>query len=268
MRQPFFPNRSTAKVIIGMVHLLPLPGAPLWGGSMQAILDSAMRDALALQEGGVDGIMVENYGDTPFVPSSVHATTIAALTTALVEMQRAITIPVGVNVLRNDAKAALSIAAATGAAFIRVNVHTGAMLTDQGWISGEAHETLRLRSQLGLSTAILADVFVKHATPPQGLIIEDAALDTWERGHADALIVTGSGTGRATDQDDVRRVKMAVPEAPVLVGSGLTLANAAALLAAADGAIVGSALKETGHADAAVSKERVKQLLDVVRKLN
>lgn len=260
MRQPFFPDRTSAKAIIGMVHLKPLPGSPGWNGSMQEVLDLALAEALALEAGGVAGIMIENYGDTPFLPGNVHATTVAAITTAVVEIRRAVTIPVGVNVLRNDVAAALGIAAATGACFVRVNVHTGAMLTDQGWISGQAHETLRLRRTLGTDTAIFADVFVKHATPPAGLSIEDAARDTWERGHADALIVTGSGTGHATSPDDVRRVKTAVPDAPVLVGSGVTVANAATVLEHADGAIIGTALKENGK----VAVDLVRRLVDVV----
>ena len=243
-----------------MVHLHPLPGSPHWGGSLQQVIDVAVADARALEQGGVTGIMVENYGDTPFYPGAVPATTVAAMTAALVEIRRAVQVPIGVNVLRNDVASALGISAATGASFVRVNVHTGAMLTDQGWISGVAHETLRLRTQLGVQVGIFADVFVKHATPPAGLTIEDAARDTWERGHADALIVTGSGTGHATNPEDVRRVKTAVPDAPVLIGSGLTIENAASVLEFADGAIVGTALKHNG----VVSIEKVRKLVDVV----
>lgn len=247
-----------------MVHLLPLPGAPAWGGSMQRVIDAAIRDARALAEGGVTGIMVENYGDTPFFPAQVPPTTTSALTAAVLEIRRNVSIPVGVNVLRNDAAAALGICAATGASFMRVNVHTGAMLTDQGWIAGAAHETVRTRAQLGIRATICADVFVKHATPPAGLTIEDAARDTWERGHADALIVTGSGTGHATAVDDVRRVKSAVPDAPVLIGSGLTAENAAQLFEYGDGAIVGTSLKTDGRVESEVAVDRVRRLIDVV----
>jgi uncharacterized protein len=246
-----------------MVHALPLPGSPAWGGSMQQVLDAALRDAQSLAEGGVDAIFVENYGDTPFYPEQVPAETIAALTAVVLEIHRNVKIDVGVNVLRNDAAAALGICAATGAAFVRVNVHTGAMLTDQGWIAGKAHETLRLRTTLGISAAILADVFVKHATPPAGLTIEDAALDTWERGHADALIVTGAGTGRPTGVDDVRRIRNAIPDAQILVGSGTTIDNASSLLAHADGAIVGSFLKENGDVARPVDVERVRRMAEI-----
>lgn len=250
-----------------MVHLLPLPGSPGWAGSMQHVLDLAIADAGVLAQGGVDAIVVENYGDTPFFPGAVPPATIAAITAAVLEVRRAVAIPIGVNVLRNDALSALGVCAATGAAFMRVNVHTGSMLTDQGWIDGTAHETVRLRAQLGLDAAICADVFVKHATPPAGLTIEDAARDTWERGHADALIVSGGGTGLPTSGEDIRRVKAAVPDAPVFIGSGLTRENAAALLAIADGAIVGTALKRDRNAGSPVALDQVQRLMEVVARI-
>ncbi|MGQ0814506.1 MAG: BtpA/SgcQ family protein [Gemmatimonadota bacterium] len=267
MRQPVMPEWRRAKPIIGMVHLLPLPGAPRWQGSMQQVLDAATRDAATLADAGIDALIVENYGDTPFHPEQVPPATIAALSAAVLAVRAVVTVPIGINVLRNDAAAALAICAATGGSFIRVNVHTGALLTDQGWLSGAAHETLRLRAQLAVDAAIFADVFVKHAIAPVGVSIEDAARDSWERGHADALIVSGSGTGMPTALADVERVKAAVPDASVFVGSGLTAENARALLRHADGAIVGSSLKMDGRAQSPVSRERVRSLLDVVDKL-
>lgn len=266
MRQPLTPDWRRAKPIIGMVHLRALPGAPNWTGSLQQVIDAALHDAETLATGGVDGIIVENYGDTPFFPAQVPPITTAALTAAVLEVRRAVSIPVGVNVLRNDAAAALAIAVATGASFIRVNVHTGAMMTDQGWISGAAHQTMRERSLFDCDVAVFADVFVKHATPPAGQSLEEAARDTWERGQADALIVSGSGTGHPTSVADVERVKAAVPDATVIVGSGVTLENVADLFRHADGAIVGTSLKTDGRADGPVSLERVKQLIDVVQK--
>jgi membrane complex biogenesis BtpA family protein len=169
----------SAKPIIGMVHLPPLPGSPRYEGSVAAVIEHATAQARALQDGGVDAIMVENFGDAPFFAESLPPLTISALTLAVAEISRATSLPLGVNALRNDAAAALSIAACTGAQLIRVNVHTGAMLTDQGWINGRAAETLRLRAQLQARVAIAADVMVKHAVSPAGLSIEAAARDTW-----------------------------------------------------------------------------------------
>jgi membrane complex biogenesis BtpA family protein len=261
-RQPDWPAR---KNIVGMVHLLPLPGAPRYGGSMQQVLDRAARDARALADGGVDGIIVENYGDAPFFPDVVPPVTVAALTRAIEEVQRAVRLAIGVNVLRNDAASALSVAVVTGAQFIRVNVHTGALLTDQGWIAGRAFETLRLRETLGTPVAIYADVLVKHAVPPAGLTIEDAARDAFLRGGADALIVSGTATGAPADIEDVRRVRHALPDAPIWIGSGVTVASVAALLEVADGVIVGSAFQRDSRAGAEVVTDQVRRLVDVAR---
>lgn len=254
----------TPRPIVGMVHLPPLPGAPRWGGSMDSVLDRALADARALEDGGVHGIIVENYLDAPFYPNRVPPETIAALAVVVREIIREVAVPIGVNVLRNDARAALAIATATGARFIRVNVHTGAMLTDQGWIEGQAHETLRLRSRLGAPVAILADVMVKHAVAPPGLDPAQAASDAWDRGLADGLIVTGVATGAATEADRIVAVKTAVPEAPVWIGSGLTAENVASLLPLADGAIVGSALMHGGVAGAGVDPNRVANFMAAV----
>jgi uncharacterized protein len=253
-----------ARPVIGMVHLRPLPGAP-GHRAMSDVLAAARRDAEALTAGGVDAILVENYGDVPFYPDAVPAETVAAITAAVLAVRDVTALPVGVNVLRNDARSALGIAAATGARFIRVNVHAGGMITDQGWIAGRAWETVRARAALQADVAILADVLVKHAVPPYGLEPGDAARDTWDRGLADALIVSGAATGAATPLGRLEAVRAAVPDAPLLIGSGLTARNAAALLARADGAIVGSAFQAEGRAGGAVEAERVRQVVQAAR---
>lgn len=250
--------------VIGMVHLPPLPGSA-GHESMQYVIDAARHDAEALAAGGVHGIMVENFGDAPFFPDAVPPETIAALALAVAEVRRAGGLPTGINVLRNDARAALGIAAATGAAFMRVNVHTGAMLTDQGWITGKAHETVRARAALGSDVAILADVLVKHAVPPAGLTLEDAARDLWHRGRADALVVTGSATGSATDTARIAAVRAALPDAPLLAGSGVTEADAERVRQHADGAIIGSAFMEGGRAGGRIDRRRVELLLQRLR---
>lgn len=254
------------KPVVGMVHLPPLPGAPRWAGSMAAVLERALADARALAGGGVHGILVENFLDAPFYPERVPAETVAAMAVAVAAVARTVPVPVGVNVLRNDAAAALAVAAATGARFVRVNVHTGVMLADQGWLEGRAHETLRLRARLfpAHPPAILADVLVKHAVPPAALDLAQTARDTWHRGLADALVVSGEETGAPTEAARVEAVKAAVPNAPVWIGSGLTPENAGTLLAAADGAIVGSALAHGGRAGSGIDPERVQRLMSVI----
>ena len=232
---------------------------------MDAVLERALDDARSIVQGGMDGIIVENFLDAPFYPGSVPADTVGALSVVVREVVLSVAVPVGVNVLRNDAMAGLAIAAATGARFVRVNVHTGVMLGDQGWLHGEAHETVRLRKRLGVEAAILADVMVKHATPPPGLELAQAARDASERGLADGLIVSGASTGLPVDAERVRTVKEAVPDAPVWIGSGLSAENVAELLPLADGAIVGSALMLEGRAGQPVEIERVQRLVEAAR---
>ncbi|GMV12707.1 MAG: BtpA/SgcQ family protein [Polyangiaceae bacterium] len=254
--------RAGDKVLLGVIHLLPLPGSPRFE-SRGAVLGRALADAEALMSGGLDGFVVENFGDAPFFGDRVPAATIAEMAVLGERLRVAVGAEplLGVNVLRNDARAALAIAAAIGADFIRVNVHTGVMLTDQGSIEGRAHETLRERAASGASVEILADVAVKHATPPAGFDLVQSAKDTAYRGLADGLIVTGSGTGEATSLERLERVRAAVPDRPLLVGSGAGAATIAALLRVADGAIVGTSLKREGRVAEPVELERVRALM-------
>jgi membrane complex biogenesis BtpA family protein len=253
--------------IIGMLHAPPLPGAPRWQPPFSRVVEHVLGDASALQQAGVDGVLLENFGDVPFYGEQVPPETVAALALLAHEVRTAVNLPLGVNVLRNDAAAALAIAAVTGAAFIRVNVHVGVMLTDQGQLQGRAADTLRRRVALGMPIAILADVLVKHAVAPAGLTAADAARDTWYRGLADALVVTGAATGSAADLARIHEVRTAVPGAPVLVGSGVNADSVAALLPHTDGAIIGSAFEHGGRAGAGVDAERARRLMKQVRSL-
>lgn len=251
-----FASRFAFRTVFGMVHLHPLPGAPLYAGKMDAVLEAAIADARALRAGGVDGIVFENFGDRPFFATRVPAATVAAMTRVIAAVVGEVRMPFGVNVLRNDPQAALAIAAATGAAFVRINVHTGAMLTDQGIIEGDASATLRTRAALAPEVAIFADHLVKHAVPLAPLDPVQTAKDLRLRGLADALVVSGIETGSAPDASQLATLRAALPDTPLLLGSGLTPENAAQF-AAADGAIVGTAVKEGGDVDRPVDASRV-----------
>jgi uncharacterized protein len=258
-------SSSARNVLIGMVHVLPLPGSPRWQPPMRAVIERALRDAGALAEAGFDALLIENFGDAPFFPATVPAETIAGLAVVAAQLTTHTALPLGVNVLRNDARAALGIAAVVGASFIRVNVHTGALLTDQGWVSGHAHETLRTRRGLGIELAVCADVLVKHAVIPPGADLAAVARDTYTRGGADVLIVSGAATGAATELDRVRTVKQAVPTAPIWIGSGVRSENIAGMLELANGAIVGTSIKVDGQVSAPVDLARAATLVSVVR---
>jgi membrane complex biogenesis BtpA family protein len=260
---------ETESPLIGMVHLPPLPGAPRYDGDRKKLRGEALTDALALTEAGFDGLLVENYGDEPYYPEAVPKHVVAELTAAVRELGIAIDAPFGVNVLRNDANAALSVAAATGGSFVRVNVHTGTRQTDQGRIDGRAHETLRLRDRLDTSVNIFADVAVKHSASTDDRGIDVLAAETIDRGLADAIVVSGPETG-ASPADDHLRAALdgrddATREVPVLVGSGVTPDTVAELLDRADGAIVGTAVKADGVTANRVDPQRASALVDAVR---
>lgn len=254
-----FPRR---KPMIACIHLQALPGAPLYRGSMQPVYDQAIAEAEMFAQAGVDAIIVENFRDIPFYPDRVPAETVAAMAAVCREIVLHARVPIGINVLRNDADAALSIAVAVGAQFIRVNVHNAAALTDQGVIEGRAYATLRKRNMLGAQVLIFADVAVKHAAPIAHIPLNIETRDLSERSLADALIVSGTGTGAATRIEDLRIVKENT-HLPVVIGSGTTPANLADLNQYADGYIVGSHLKIDGKADNAVDPERLKSFLEL-----
>jgi len=263
------PQPGSPPVILGVVHLRPLPGSPRYGGDRSAILAAAEADAAALLEGGCDGFVVENFGDAPFHATRVEPGVIAEMAVIASHLRRqAGPEPrLGINVLRNDAGAALAIAAAADADFIRVNVHTQGAWTDQGWVEGEAARTLRSRRALAAEgVRIYADVGVKHAIHRPGHDLGESARETVGRGLADGLIVSGAGTGRPTDPSDVATVRQAVPGVPILIGSGATAATIRALLECADGVIVGSCLKRDGLLEAPIDKERVEAFVEAARR--
>lgn len=233
--------------LIGMVHLGPLPGSPGFTGDLDDVIAAAVADAEVLAEAGFDGVMVENFGDAPFFADDAPKVTIASITSAVNAIYDASRLPTGVNVLRNDGLGALAVAAATQASFIRVNVLSGTMYTDQGPIVGNAAEIARMRAAVCPDVGIMADVFVKHATPPAGLSLADATNDLVERAGADAVIVSGVGTGSAADLDDLRTVA-ANSDLPVYLGSGVSTANVGEMLGVAHGAIVGTSIKVDGIA--------------------
>ena len=231
---------------------------------MSRVLDAARTDAAVLADAGFPALMVENFGDVPFFADSAPAETISALSLAASAIIQDTGLPVGVNVLRNDALSALGVAAATGARFVRVNVLTGLMYTDQGPIVGRAAEVARKRASLGIEVEVWADVMVKHATPPPGLEVGRAAADTVLRGLADAVIVSGSGTGAFPDLDSARSVRKAVPKsARIVSGSGADASNITSLVEVFDSLIVGSSLKHDGDPQNRVDEARARQVVQV-----
>ena len=258
---------DTPKAFIGVVHLMPMPGSPRWGGNMEKVLAKAEEEADILFQGGAHGIIVENFGDSPFRTGRVEPETVSGITLAVRRVMETAELPVGINMLRNDGRSAMAVAAVTGANFIRVNVHYGVMAADEGLVEGEAFETLRQRRALGVDVKILADVLVKHAVPLGSVDLALIARETVSRGMADGLIISGPVTGAETSATDVGTVRGALPGTFILVGSGVDEENAARVLAEADGAIVGTSLKRHGMIENSIDPDRVRRMAAIIREL-
>jgi uncharacterized protein len=254
--------------VIGMIHLLPLPGAPLWQGSLPEVLERACMDGRTLVDAGFDAVLVENYGDPPFTAGAVDPWTVAAMTWVLAHLQREVDIPLGVNVLRNDWRSALALACVCGGRFIRVNVHCGVMVTDQGIITGQAHDCLRVRRALDAThIGIFADVWVKHGQPlGQQPDMAESAGEILHRGLADALIVTGRSTGAPIHLDHLTLLRRAFPDAALIAGSGVNQENVQSISAVADAVIVGTGIKRDGVTSNPVSPSLAEHLVDLWRR--
>ncbi|BAU12109.1 hypothetical protein LEP3755_26380 [Leptolyngbya sp. NIES-3755] len=257
---------KTPNPIIGVVHLLPLPTSPRWGGSLKAVVDRAEQEATALAAGGVDAIIVENFFDAPFPKDHVDPAVVSAMTVIIQRLQQMVTLPIGINVLRNDAQSALAIATCVQAQFIRVNVWTGIMATDQGLIEGRAHELMRYRRELGSDVKIFADVLVKHARPLGSVNLTTAVQDTIERGLADAVILSGWATGDPPNLEDLELARDAAQGTPVFVGSGADWENVPQMMQVADGVIVSSSLKRQGKRENSIDPIRVSRFVEAARR--
>jgi membrane complex biogenesis BtpA family protein len=246
-----------------MVHLRPLPGSPGFKGDFQSVVEAAVADADTLATAGFPAVLVENFGDAPFFAGRVPPETIASMTLAVDAVAREIGLPLGVNVLRNDGIAALAIAAITGARFVRVNVLTGVMHTDQGPIVGEAAVLQRRRAQMSPEVEIWADVMVKHAVPPPELDLAQAVADTVERGLADAVIISGPRTGIGPSPEDLENVRGAIPQGTrLVVGSGAAATNLGGLVKQADTIIVGSSLKAGNDPRNSVDPDKAREFVN------
>lgn len=264
-RQPYDKLFGNKKIVIGMVHLKALPGAPEYAGNFNAVLDAAYADIAALEQGGVDGIMIENFFDAPFFKEHVPPETIASMARVVTLLRQKTKLPLGVNVLRNDGISALAIATACEAQFVRINIISWAMLADQGIIEGRGAEIARYRKALGSNVLIFTDCLTKHAAPLAPLDMQWVALDTWERGGADAIIVSGKATGYATDLGDVIAARKGAPDAPILIGSGVMEESVTDYLPLVDGVLAGTSLKVDGKIENSVDLARTKALVERVR---
>ena len=237
------------KAVIAVIHSRPLPGAPAYDGEpMQDILDFALAEAERYRAGGVDGLIVENHGDIPFAkPGDIGPETIAAMAVMTQQVRAASGLPTGVNVLANGAIAALAVAKAAGASFIRVNQWANAYVANEGLLDGEAGAAMRYRAMLrARDIKVFADVHVKHGAHAitADRPISELARDV-EFFDADVAIATGQRTGNPVTMEELSEIAAGC-SLPVAVGSGVTPENVAEILTIADAVIVASTLKHDG----------------------
>ena len=256
------------KVVIGVVHCLALPGSPGYrGGPVATIFDRALRDAEAYVSGGVDGLIIENHGDIPFLkPADLGPETAAHLAVITDRIGRAFGVPLGINVLANAAIAAFAVAKAGGARFIRVNQWANAYVANEGIIEGDAARALRYRSGLRADDiAVFADSHVKHGAHA---IVADRSITELTRDlaffSADAVIATGQRTGDSATAEEIGTIRAAT-HLPLLVGSGVTPENVGEILSRTNGVIVASSLKHGGVWWNAVDADRVRRFMAVTR---
>lgn len=259
---------GTSKPVIGMVHCWPLPGAPGYTGyGVDTVVDHALRDARALKEAGVDGLIVENMWDIPFrAGAHVAPESVAAHAVVARAVGQAVDLPLGINLVHNGGVALLGIAVAAGASFIRVCMFTGAGVWEAGsWDEGCAAELMRRRKELHAEhIKVFADVDKKHSVRFPGIDLPTHI--EWTRfSGADAMIVSGRMTGDAPDLTKVREAKALAGDRPLLIGSGATERNIAAFLEVADGVIVGSSVKEAGLCENPVDAERTRRFVAAAR---
>ena len=253
-------------IVYGVVHLKSLPGSPDNYLPLDEIIELAQEDVNNLIFGGVDGIIIENFGDTPFVKDDISKRTLASFTTVVENIEYDRDIKVGINVLRNDGISALSIAEATKADFVRINVLNNVMMyTDQGMIEGKAHEIAQFKNSLNKEIEIYADVFVKHAVPPEGSKIENHTEELIHRAGADVVIVTGDGTGHEINIEDLNKVRDIVPQGKLAIGSGVNEENIEQYLDLADILIVGTNFKVDQDVSKRVDQRSVEQLIQMIK---
>jgi len=249
--------------LVGMVHLRALPGTPQSRLAVREIVAIAVAEARQLASAGFDALLVENMHDVPYLPDASGADTIAPFAVATAAVVDAVKVPVGLQVLSNANEAALSIAQAAGAAFIRAEGFVFAAVADEGLVAtGCAGSLLRERRRIGAEgIRVFADCRKKHASHA---LTADLDITAWIRAaeffSADGVIVTGEETAMAPDMDELRHARAAA-RGPLLVGSGTTPENVANILSLADAAIVGSTLKRGGLWSNELDAERIAALV-------
>ncbi|UCF98013.1 MAG: BtpA/SgcQ family protein [Spirochaetaceae bacterium] len=258
---------SSKKPIIAMCHLHALPGDPKYDPAKGIgwVIDKALQDLTALQDGGVDGVMFSNEYSIPYL-TKVEQVTVATMSCIIGELRKSIKIPYGVNVLW-DPMATIDLAVATEAAFAR-EVFTGAYASDFGVWNTDFGKTARHQYRThGENIRLLFNIVPEAAAYLADRKLENIARSTIFNMNPDALCISGVTAGVETSLELLKRVKQEVPDFPVFANTGVTAANVREQLAIADGAVVGTGLKYDGKIWNDVDIKRVKELMQLVKSL-
>src|SRR5262247_2507080 len=262
MRDDLFAN---PKPIIGVIHVGALPGAPASTQTVDEIVAQAMREAAIYRDCGVDGVIIENMHDTPYLRGSVGPEIVAAMAVIGQAVKNESRLPTGIQILAGANIEAMAVAHAANLDFIRAEAYAFAHVADEGLIQSSAAALLRYRKMIGADRVqVWADVKKKHSSHA---ITADVSLgataEAVEFMRADAVIVTGNVTGEAPKIADVQEAK-AHCRLPALLGSGIDADNIADFYQAADGFIIGSYFKADGHWANPVEAGRVRRLMTQV----
>lgn len=254
------------KPLIGMIHVRALPGTPRNHQTVGEICATAAREALELFEAGFDALIVENMHDAPFLNRHVGPEIVAAMTMAVRAVRESVPCPLGVQILAGANKESIAVAHAAGAQFVRVEGFVYGHMADEGFMNSDAGELLRYRrALLADGIQVFTDIKKKHAS--HSMTADVSLADTAETAQffgSDALVITGSSTGRPTSPQDLAEAARA-SDLPILVGSGLTPENFHSLAPLADGFIVGSSLKKYGQWSEELDPERVRAMVETVK---
>ncbi|HET6863408.1 MAG TPA: BtpA/SgcQ family protein [Pyrinomonadaceae bacterium] len=257
-----------AKPVIGVIHVGALPGTPRSSSKVSQLVDAARIEANIYRDAGIDGLIIENMHDVPYLRGEVGPEVVAAMTAIGSEVKSASGLPVGIQILAGANIEAMAVAHAAGLDFIRAEGYAYAHIADEGFIQASAAKLLRYRRLIGAENVqVWTDIKKKHSAHA---ITADVSLgetaETVEFMGADAVIVTGNATGRPPNSEDVKEAK-ANCGLPVLLGSGISEENISHFYEDADGFIIGTSFKVDGLWSNTVDSSRVESFLKTMRRL-
>ena len=256
------------KPLIGMIHVPALPGTPGNKLNPKEIISKCLKEAMKLKDGGIDGIMIENMHDIPYLKRNVGPEIVGLLSVVGHEVKKASSLPCGIQILAGANKEALAAALAGGLDFIRAEGFVFGHLADEGYMDADAGELLRFRKFIGAEHIfIFTDIKKKHSSHAitQDVSITETAKSA-EFFLSDGIVITGKFTGKEPELGSVKDVREAT-KLPVLIGSGITEENIEKYFRFADGFIVGSSIKYDGNWENDIDPERLSLIVKKVKLL-